>query len=54
MSQLYHLETDPAQANNLIEKNIGEARELHRMLVQFMLETEVPERLLTPRLELRM
>jgi arylsulfatase A-like enzyme len=53
VSQLYHLETDPAQASNVIEKRPGEARELHQMLVSFMRETGVPERLLAPRLELR-
>ena len=30
------------------------ASELHQKLVRFMHETEVPERLLNPRLELRM
>ena len=30
------------------------AKEIHRLLVEFMRETEVPERLLKPRLELRM
>jgi len=54
VSQLYNLENDPTQASNVIEKHAGEARELHRMLVSFMRETEVPERLLAPRLELRM
>jgi hypothetical protein len=30
------------------------AGEMHRLLVEFMRENEVPERLLQPRLELRM
>ena len=54
MSQLYNRKPDPTQGSNLIEKNIGEARELHQILVKFIRETEVPERLLAPRLELRM
>jgi arylsulfatase A-like enzyme len=53
VSQLYHLNDDPTQANNVIEKHMDLARELHRMLVGFMRETQVPDRLLKPRLELR-
>ena len=53
MSQLYDLTADPQQGNNLIGKNPEAARELHRMLVGFMRETGVPDRLLRPRLELR-
>ena len=32
---------------------MDEAREIHRLLVEFMRENEVPDRLLQPRLELR-
>ena len=45
---------DPKQADDVIERHMDVASELHRKLVRFMRETEVPERLLTPRLELRM
>ena len=47
------LADDPAQDNNLIDDNRDEARELHRLLVQFMRETRVPERLLSPGLNLK-
>ena len=53
VSKLYNLTTDPTQANNVIEKHMEVAGELHQMLVGFMRETEVPERLQKPRLELR-
>jgi arylsulfatase A-like enzyme len=53
VSQLYNLSADPTQANNVIETHLDVARELHQMLVKFMRETEVPDRLLKPRLELR-
>ena len=53
-SQLYNLTTDPAQERNLIDSNPTEARELHRLLVQFMRETKVPDRLLKPRLKLQL
>ena len=53
VSQLYHLNDDPTQADNVIEKHMDLARELHQMLVAFMRETHVPDRLLKPRLELR-
>ena len=53
VSQLYHLGADSTQSNNVIEKRLDVARELHQMLVKFMRETEVPDRLLKPRLELR-
>ena len=53
MSQLFDLATDPAQSNNVIEERLEIAGELHTKLVQFMRETKVPDRLLKPRLELR-
>ena len=53
VSQLYHLSSDPGQVHNVIETRKDIAVELHRLLVRFMRETEVPERLLKPRLELR-
>ena len=54
VSKLYDLTTDPRQSSNVIEAHMDVASELHRKLVHFMRETEVPERLLNPRLELRM
>ena len=54
VSQLYNLASDPQQLDNVIERHLDKAREMHRMLVEFMRETEVPERLLQPRLELRL
>ena len=53
LSELYNLNADPNQVKNVMGAHTGEARELHRLLVQFMRETKVPERLLRPRLELR-
>ena len=53
LSELYNLNADPNQVKNVMGAHTGEARELHRLLVQFMRETKVPERLLQPRLELR-
>ena len=53
VSQLYNLNADPRQLDNVIERRMDLAGELHKLLVEFMLETEVPERLLKPRLELR-
>ena len=54
VSQLYNLASDPHQLDNVIERHMDEAGEIHRLLVEFMRENEVPERLLQPRLELRM
>ena len=54
VSQLYDLKSDPHQLDNVIEKHLDTAREIHRLLVDFMRETDLPERLLLPRLELRM
>ena len=52
-SELYNLKSDPNQLNNVIGTHIDEAREVHKLLVEFMRETNVPDRLLKPRLELR-
>jgi hypothetical protein len=54
MSELYNIKDDPKQENNLISKNAGKARELHQLLVNYMRETNLAERLLKPRLELRL
>ncbi len=53
MSELYHLPSDPAQQTNLIATSQTEARELHRLLIQFMKDTGVAQNLLQPRMELR-
>ena len=53
-SELYNLGPDPGQSNNVIGARADDAREIHRLLVEFMRETKVPDRLLAPRLELRL
>ena len=53
LSELYNLVSDPNQLENVIGTHRNDAREIHRFLVDFMHETNVPERLLQPRLELR-
>ena len=52
-SELYNLKSDPNQMNNVIQERTDDARAIHQLLVQFMRETTVPDRLLRPRLELR-
>ena len=54
VSKLCNLTSDPGQSTNAIERNMDVATEFHQKLVHFMRETEVPQRLLNPRLELRM
>ena len=54
VSQLYNLNTDPQQLDNVIARHTDVAGDIHRLLVEFMRENEVPERLLQPRLELRL
>ena len=54
VSKLYDLTADPAQQNNLIASRTEVARELHRKLVRFMRDTNLPMDLLEPRLELRL
>ena len=53
LSELYHLTSDPNQLENVIGTHADLAGEIHRLLVRFMHETRVPNRLLKPRLELR-
>ena len=52
MSELYHLPSDPGQANNLIQRQPEIAREMHGFLMKFMRDTNVPEGLIVPRSEL--
>ena len=54
VSQLYNLNTDPQQLDNVIERHTDIAGDIHKLLVDFMRENESPERLLQPRLELRL
>ena len=53
-SELYNLKSDPGQGKNVISQHPDIARELHQLLVKFMHETNVPQRLLEPRLELHL
>ena len=53
-SELYNLSSDPNQLQNVIETHRNDASAIHQLLVRFMRETQVPDRLLRPRLELRM
>ena len=52
-SELYNLTSDPSQLQNVIGTHKDVAGEIHQLLVKFMRETNVPERLMEPRLELR-
>ena len=54
MSQLYHVRSDPSQLENVISGNGAAARDVHEHLVRFMRETNLPDTLLKPRLELRL
>jgi arylsulfatase A-like enzyme len=54
LSELYRLSSDPLQLKNVIRKHPKEANELHGLLVEFMRETKLAEKLLKPRLELRL
>ena len=53
MSELYNLSHDPRQEKNTIRENLDKAKEVHQLLVKFMRDTNVPDGLLTPRLELK-
>ena len=46
--------SDPNQLQNVIEAHRTDASAIHQLLVRFMRENQVPDRLLRPRLELRM
>jgi arylsulfatase A-like enzyme len=54
VSELYNLAVDPKQEKNVIYSHPEVARELHRYLVHFMHETNVPDYLRKPRLHLRL
>jgi hypothetical protein len=53
-SELYNLKSDPDQLNNVISQHPDIARDMHKYLVEFMRETNVPQRLQEPRLELKL
>ena len=53
-SELYDLSSDPDQEKNVIAANTDVARELHQQLLRFMEDTNVPQRLQEPRLELKL
>lgn len=52
LSELYNLKTDPKQEKNIIANHHEEANELHQLLIKFMRETNMPKRLIEPRLKL--
>lgn len=52
-SMLFDLSIDPEQKQNIIYERQDVAREIHQRLVKFMRDTNVPEYLLKPRLDLR-
>ena len=54
LSELYDLSSDPRQLNNIIGNNTDTAGELHQLMLKFMRDTETPDRLITPRLELKL
>jgi arylsulfatase A-like enzyme len=54
MSELYNIKSDPNQLKNIINEQPDKARELHKLLVDYMRETKLAEHLLKPRLELRL
>ena len=53
-SQLFHLPTDPGQQTNIISANMDTAKDIHQLLLKFMRDTNVPQRLIDTRLELKM
>ena len=53
-SQLFHLPSDPGQQSDIISANMDIAKEMHQLLLKFMRDTNVPQRLIDTRLELKM
>ena len=54
MSELYNIKSDPKQEKNIISERMDVARDLHKLLVEYMRQTNLNSQLLEPRLELRM
>ncbi|MFC1920977.1 hypothetical protein ACFLYQ_04550 [Chloroflexota bacterium] len=52
--ELYNLKSDPNQENNITGQHMDIAKDMHRMLLLFMKDTNVPQQLQEPHLELRM
>jgi arylsulfatase A-like enzyme len=53
-SELYNLKSDPKQEVNVISQHSDIARELHRLFVKHMRDTNVPKQYFEPRQELRL
>jgi hypothetical protein len=54
LSELYHLSSDPKQTHNVISQHLDKAYELHQLFVKYMHDTDVEQRCMEPRLELRL
>jgi arylsulfatase A-like enzyme len=54
LSELYHRATDADQNTNVISQHEDEAKRIHRLLVEFMGQTGLPDALQRSRLELRL
>jgi arylsulfatase A-like enzyme len=52
LSELYNLKTDPKQEKNIIREHPDKANELHQLLIKFMRENNMPDKLINPRLHL--
>ena len=53
LSELFNLSNDPGQNVNVITDNETIAKDLHKYLVAFMRDTNLPDHLIKPRLDLR-
>lgn len=53
-SELYNLQDDPGQEHDVIDHNRDVAKELHGLLLKHLRETNVEDRLIEPRKELRL
>jgi arylsulfatase A-like enzyme len=52
LSELYNVKTDPKQEKNIVKGHPDKANELHQLLVKFMKENNMPDKLINPRLHL--
>jgi arylsulfatase A-like enzyme len=52
LSELYDLRTDPSQEKNVIKQYPDKARELHKLFLEFLKETNVSPDRVNPRMEL--
>ena len=53
-SWLYHLPSDPKQERNVVDRHPDIAKDLHRQLVKFMHDYNLPPELREPRMELKL